>query len=746
MRPRLRYQPLRRHIRTAWRRNESIIRHPGLVPGSTARLSVILKPPALRARHGGPRHLGRGDGVNLAVVVLLFAVPAHAQDTQPSPQDEIVVTGRGLAPPPGDAAYAVATIDRDRLTDTAGNRLDDVLRDAAGVAQFRRSDSRSAHPTSQGITLRGLGGNASSRALLLLDGVPQADPFGGWVAFPAYLPERLGSVRITRGGGSGYAGPGALAGTIELTSGTPREIGPLRAAIDYGSRDSIDASAVGSATLGTGFVTIAGQYARGDGFVPIVAEDRGPVDRAAPYDQASLALRGVVDLGGTELQANVSGFRDRRDRGVDFTDVRSDGADASLRLVHRGGWGWSALAYLQSRQFASGFASVNDARTAASPTLDQYSVPATGIGGRIELQPPIGGGVTLRLGVDARAVSGRTQELFTYVAGLPTRRRDAGGHSVTLGGFADASLESGPLTLSAGGRLDHWDIAGGHLLERALTGAVVTDLRFARRDGWEATGRVGAAYRIGDALTLRAAAYRGWRLPTLNELYRPFRVGADATAANAALAPERLTGAEAGFDLTPIARLVIHATGYWSRLDGAIANVTIANGPGTFPGVGVVSAAGVFRQRQNLDSVEARGVELDARYTLRDFSLSASYAFADSRVHGSGLAAPLNGLRPAQTAANQASATLGWHRRDMGLSLTGRYTGPQFEDDQNSRRLAPAITLDAAARLPLAKGFGVELRAENIADARVEAGISGPGIVERATPRTLWIGLTYAAR
>jgi len=266
----------------------------------------------------------------------------------------------------------------------------------------------------------------------------------------------------------------------------------------------------------------------------------------------------------------------------------------------------------------------------------------------------------------------------------------------------------------------------------------VTDLRFADRDGWEATGRLGVAYRAGDTVTLRTAAYRGWRLPTLNELYRPFRVGADATAANAALDPERLTGAEAGIDLV-LDRLSVRTTGYWNRLRGAIANVTIANGPGTFPGVGFVSAAGVYRQRQNLDAVEARGIEIDARYAIRGFSLSASYAFADSRVHGS----TLDGLRPAQTAANQASATLGWHRHDTGLSLTARHTGPQFEDDQNLRRLAPALTFDATARLPVARGFGVELRAENLADAQVEAGISGANVIERASPRTLWIAFSY---
>lgn len=674
---------------------------------------------------------------------LLLATPAFAQ----ADPNEIVVTGRGLDAPPGEAAYDIVTIERERLSYTAGNRLEDALRDAAGVAQFRRSDSRSAHPTSQGVTLRGLGGNASSRALVVLDGVPQADPFGGWVAFPAYLPERLALVRITRGGGSGYAGPGALAGTIDLTSGSPADVGTLQLRAAYGSRDSVDATAVSSAMLGSGFVTLAGQYARGDGFVPVVEEDRGPADRAAPYEQASLALRSVVDIGGgTELQVNLSGFTDRRDRGVDFTRVASDGADASIRLVKRGAWGWSALGYVQTRQFASGFASVDDARMAASATLDQYSVPATGMGGRIEVEPPIGGGVTLRLGGDVRHVSGRTQERYTYVAGAPTRRRVAGGESITIGSFVDASYEAAALTLSVGGRVDRWTIAEGSLLERPLVGgAALTDLAFADRHGTEATGRVGAAFAAGP-VTLRVATYRGWRLPTLNELYRPFRVGADATAANAALDPERLIGAEMGFDWRLASALTLRATGYWNRLDGAIANVTLASGPGTFPGVGFVSAAGVYRQRQNLDAVEARGIELDGRFESGPISIGASYAFVDTRVRASGVAAALDKLRPAQTAAHQASATLAWHRGDLGASLTARYASPQYEDDQNSRELADALTFDAVAALPLTRNLSVEGRAENLADARVEAGISGPGVIERATPRTLWLGLRYRLR
>jgi outer membrane receptor protein involved in Fe transport len=144
--------------------------------------------------------------------------------------------------------------------------------------------------------------------------------------------------------------------------------------------------------------------------------------------------------------------------------------------------------------------------------------------------------------------------------------------------------------------------------------------------------------------------------------------------------------------------------------------------------------------------VEARGIEFDARLGAGPFSLSGSYAYTDSRVEASAAAAALDGLRPAQTAQHQASATLGWRRGDLGASLTARYASPQFEDDQNSRQLADALTFDAVAALPLTNTLTVEARAENLTDTRVEAGISGPGVVEQAMPRTLWLGLRYRLR
>ena len=115
-----------------------------------------------------------------------------APPAEPAPS-VIIVTGQALPEAKADRAYSVQRIDRREIEQSPTHELDQLLKDVPGVQLFRRSDAHSGHPTSQGVTLRALGGNASSRALLVLDGVPQTDPFGGWVNWPAYDPLRPGS-------------------------------------------------------------------------------------------------------------------------------------------------------------------------------------------------------------------------------------------------------------------------------------------------------------------------------------------------------------------------------------------------------------------------------------------------------------------------------------------------------------------------------------------------------------------------
>lgn len=638
-----------------------------------------------------------------------------------------------------EQVYAIDRIERRQIEQSPAHALDQLLKDVPGIQLFRRSDSTSGHPTSQGITLRALGGNASSRALLVLDGVPQSDPFGGWVNWPAYDPEGLSAIRIVRGGGSVANGPGALAGTIEMTSRADAGVG---GEVDVGSRDSVETDGRLGAVLGGGLFSLSGREARSDGFVPITRGSRGPADKRAPYEQWSSRARWVEPVGSsTELQASLSGFHDWRTRGTYFSDDRTNGLDASLRLVGHGEWQWSALGYFEWRNLLSSTASLNTARRVATRVLLQDSVPSHGLGGSVEVRPPMPDGVELRLGADVRGTTGQTNELANYVTSDPTKRRRAGGETWTSGAFAEFSDVLGSITLSGGARIDHWQVAGGHLLEQTIATSLVTrNESYAKRQGWLPTARGGLLAPLGAGFSFRSAAYLGWRMPTLNELFRPFRAGSDATAANPNLNPERLAGGETGFDFAQ-GPWRLSATAFVNRLADAIANVTLATGPGTFPEVGFVARGGVYRQRENVRAVNVRGVELSGGWTSGPWSLRAAASFTRARMEASGAAAFLNGLRPAQTPNFAGTLSASWEEDGKVFELDLRRVGGQYEDDLNSEVLRAATTLDASASWPLGRRFALVLRGENVTNSLVMASINADGSIERAAPRTLWIGL-----
>ena len=655
------------------------------------------------------------------------------------PPAEIVITAKALADPESERAYGVEVIDGAALELAPSSQLDEVLKRIPGLQLFRRSDSRSSHPTSQGVTMRALGGNASSRALLTLDGIPQADPFGGWVTWPAFDPAALAEIRVVRGGGSVTHGPGALAGVIALTS----DFSPgLDADVQAGSRGALEGGVRAALSTG-GILGLSARAARGDGFVPIAAEFRGPADRPAPYRNAAVRLYSLVPIGTAfDLQISGSAFTDRRDRGLAFTETVGRGADGSLRLVGRGSLPWSAVAYAQLRGFESSFASVDAGRNLATRVSLQDDVPSHAIGGSVELRPAVPG-VDVRIGGDARLTAGESRELFSYVDGQPTRRRRAGGESLTAGVFAETTVRVGAATLSGGARLDHWRISSGFLQERLLaTGTALRDDIFGDRDGWLPTARAGLAIAADDRLTVRSAAYLGWRMATLNELFRPFRVGADATAANPLLKPERLAGAEAGIDYRT-QRLDLSATLFFNRLSDGIANVTLGSGPGTFPGVGFVPAGGAFRQRQNVDAIETWGVESSIQVRLDAWSFHAAASLVDATVSAVGPAAPLSGLRPAQTPRIGLTGGIEWRAGRRAASLMARQVGAQFEDDLNLRSLPSALTVDGMIAWPLTSDLQFVIRGTNLLNERVAAGISGNGTVERAAPRTVLAGLQF---
>ena len=682
-----------------------------------------------------------------AALLAAAAGPAMAADAV----EEIRVIGRPLPPSANEPVYATTVLDRESLDQAGDARLDEALKSVPGFGLFRRQSSRASHPTTQGVTLRGLGPSGAGRTLVLLDGVPQNDAFGGWIDWSRLPTPVIESTVITRGGGAGPWGNAALAGVIRLqsrSSAEPFVVGEIRG----DSLNSADATASFQTGLNPMQVFGTAHMHASDGTYLLRADQRGPVDKRTT-DRGGMGELGVRFALTDDIDVVARGAysRDRYLNGIAIAVSHADVADGSISLTHNGGpdaISWEAHTYVRSQGFDAIFSSVNAARTVVTPSLNQFDVPAKAMGANAIVRVPFGAAVTLETGADVRYADGATNEDATFVGNAFTRRRHAGGNQTIAGAFAEVNWLPVPaLTLTAGARVDYWKQADGTRVENVIaTGAVVRNDIYPSSDGTVGNYRLGARYALTEAFAVRAVTYSGFRVPTLNELYRPFRVGNDITEANPSLIPERVYGAEGGFEWKAGGGLSFSLNYFHNWLQNAVGNITVQTTPGNNVALNVVvPAGGVLRQRQNINNIEADGIELSAKAEIsKTFAINADYLYTNPRVTRAANQPSLQGLRLAEVARHQVSLA-GVYRPmpELTLRVAGRAASNIYDDDQNTRLLKGYVVMDAYADYAITPYATVFVSGENITNKIVEAGKSVDGLVTVGAPQIFSGGVRF---
>jgi vitamin B12 transporter len=655
---------------------------------------------------------------------------------QPPPSAPIVVQAARLPTAAGDKAFSILKIDPKALV--VSERLDDALASAPGFSLFRRTSSLGANPTTQGVSLRGIAGSGASRALVTLDGVPQNDPFGGWVIWTGLPPEAISSATLVRGAGAGPYGAGALTGVVALQQPDHLD-GHVVGEVAGGDRGYARAAAISEIDAGPVRAFLDASDETSGGWIP-VRQGRGAADMPLTLRDWSAAERVQADIGTAVLSERVSGHAEDRGAGTLFAGSQASGVQGSLTLVQAptdASLGWRLQSWIEGSNLVNSSASVAANRDTATLADNQYATPALGVGFNAALRRATAA-YSWELGADLRDFDGVSHDRL-YNQGTPTGTRTGGGGELVAGLYGEASRDLGPWLLTGGARLDYWENYDSSLVQ---TGTTPLDQHPADRGGVVPSGRIGLRRDLSNALYVRAAAYSGFRPATLNELHRPFRVGNDVTEANAGLTPERLYGVEAG--LGGEAWLNWDADVFYNQLANAITNVTIGKGPGSFPLAGFVPAGGTLFQRQNAGSIDAIGVEGEADRSLNaTVDLRAAFTYTNARVDGGSQAPQLTGLRPAETPALTVTAGATWRVLDR-LSLTGevRYEGSRFDDDQNTRLIKAGTGVDARAEWRLTRALNVYVAADNLINANIETGRSAVGVVTYDAPRMVRVGLT----
>jgi outer membrane receptor protein involved in Fe transport len=651
-----------------------------------------------------------------------------------SAAEQVTVTANRTGVRVAESATSVTIISAQDLQTTAAFRTDDILRQVPGFSLFRRTTSRAANPTTQGVSLRGLGASGASRALVLSDGFPLNDPFGGWVYWDRVPRVGIGSIEVASGGASHLYGSDALGGVINIIR-APVDRNAISLEAAYGNEDSPDLSLAVSRTMGPWAIGLSSELFRTDGYIAVPSDLRGTVDtpvnsedasgdltvRRKFGDSGSIFVRGSLfgesRHNGTRLQTNSTTIREL-DLGGNW-----DGHQLGLFALH---------AYASRQSLNQSFSSIAANRDNESLTRTQ-KVPAQQVGFSVQWQHALGTRQQLVAGLEESNTHGQTNEQG-FFGGNPTSTSEGGGREVNWGAYFEDIIRVTPgWLLTASGRVDHWqnfDAFAPPNPAQAVGAVPLPD-----RSETFFSPRLALLHKLTGNVSLTASGYRAFRAPTLNELYRGFRAGNVFTEFNPNLRAERLTGAEGGAIVTAWdQRVMLRGNFFWNQITRPVANVTLTTTPNL-----------ITRQRQNLGSTRSQGVEFEASGRLSNsVTVSGGYEYTDATVTSFTIDPALAGLNPSlvgldvpQIPRHQLTFQASYFRPFILLGVQGRFGGNQFDDDQNTLLLRRYFVLDATASHTLRHGVELFVAVENLTNRRYDVGRTpvltvGPPILARA--------------
>ncbi len=616
------------------------------------------------------------------------ATPPAAATPAPEPvRTSITVTENVQTESPAN----ITDISARELALTPGVNIDDQLREVPGFSLYRRTSSVVANPTTQGVSLRGIGSSGASRTLLLWDGVPMNDPFGGWVYWDRFPQNELQRVEISRGAATSVFGDLAMGGAIALFT---RELTRRHYSGGYeaGNKNAHDVWA-GYSDLWSHFaITATGRAFRTDGYYVVPAYARGSVDQPANSEFVTGDLRLDFFHGAHRFFAELNILAEDRQNGTSLTHNSTSFGTASLHYVYEGSHDQiSFLAFRTQEQFHSDYSSVAADRNSEKVTLIQ-TVPSNGNGADL-LWNHHGSFWNTAVGADVNQDRG-----FSDEASVPTGYKVSGGTLLQHGEFLQSDLAWKGFRFFGGAR-DQFTGQGRRFF--SPSGGVTYG-----KSRWRARGSV----------------YRAYRSPTLNELYRQFRAGNTVTLANGDLIPETLFGAEAGADFITETGAV-RVTVFRNAIDHLITNATLSSTPTL-----------ITRQRRNGANSLSRGVEVGATRRWREWRAEAGYLYVDS-AYTTGALIP-------EVPKHQGSAQLSYEHRGTLVSAGIRAYSAQFDDDLNQFRLPGYSTVQLVLRQRLTKWLAADFAAENLLDHQYYSGFTPTPTI--GAPRLIRGGVRFS--
>ncbi len=632
-------------------------------------------------------------------------------------RENVVVTTSQIETRLSETPASVVTISKKQLLETASPAIDDALRQTAGFSLFRRSNSRNANPTTQGTSLRGINASGASRSLVLADGVPLNDSFGGWVGWSKIPRIAVERIEVLRGGASSLYGSSSLGGAIIIVRRKPsKENATVSAEVFGGTQNTASGSIfVGFKKNDWTFDVDASSF-QTKGYRIVDESARGLIDDFANSHNAKFSGRVRKYFSNqSEVFFGASYFGDARNNGTPVQKNRTHsrqflvGADFDLSNLSISNSRLSFRAYGGTQVFDQKFSAVASDRNGENLVrLQRVPSQNAGVVGKFST---VFKNHAILVGAEVREVRGSSNEIG-YFGGGATSRLGTGGRKRNYAiYFQDFAKIGKKLVLVGNLRFDSWkNFRALQTSFRFSSGNF--DTKVFPTETQNVISPAGAIlYQVTDRASVYFNASRSFRAPTLNEMYRGFRVGSVITNPNEELTPEKALNIEGGVSYSAknsYARVNI----YRAEVSDAVSNVTVSTTPTL-----------IFRQRQNAGKILVNGVELEAETRYRELGLSVGYLLADAKFAWFPANPQIEGLMIPQVPRHQFVFQARYAgAKGFGFSLQGRGASVQFDNDLNTLRLEPYFQLDVFISKKFSERWQAFVGIENLFNSRYSIG------------------------
>ena len=622
-----------------------------------------------------------------------------------------------------DVPAGVTVITREQIEQIPGQALDDVLRTVPGL-DLPLMSSYNQHPTANFASMRGLGFANGTRTLVLLDGVPLNDPFFGYVQWNRVPMETVERVEVVRGGASSLYGNYAMGGVVNIITRAPKaKEGAFEAGA--GTRDSYRTNVYGASPVGGAFTLgINANYFSTGGYNNVPPPFRAPLDVPVGSHAGNLQLTGDF-----RPDARTSGYVRahyydfNQHLGTPLSTNRQEAWDVSGGFNQRVGDNGKleAAAFYQNSRFRTNNTNTpfGFARGFAEFVQNVHVTPVEDFGGSLQFSTSLTKSVSLlTVGADYHSIRGQDSAAIFDETGTQVRTDIGRGKQQFVGIFGQTGFTPTPeLEILGSLRIDNWRNTDG--FDGSPGGAGPT----ADRSKTSVNPRISVRYEVTPIVSLRGAAYKAFRAPTLDNLYRSFSVPGLVFQPNSQLNPETLTGAEIGVDFNVSRRLRSQVTLFRNYVKDLIsfrpltpAELALA-GPGFFFGT----------RNVNVGRTRSTGIEAETTYSFNaNWSATAAYAYTQAIVLENSVDPTTIGNQIGSVPRNKASLGLMYQQpRGLTAYVRGSYVQSHFADDAHTAALDSHFVVDAQASYALSRNLALFVSIQNLFNEQYIAGNFG---------------------